>query len=1325
MDWSDEGTQEFRDSLTDAELDEWRDWQEREGEKADQRESEELARALREEPDWDSVPDPTPSAYLTDLAGNRVTNVTGDQPLVLVLEVPVDENDKLRPGSREVTVTSAWDTETFTIPYAATEGGVATYRSNPFTLSGGGEGAGSVTFLGFEFSLGDFDGVLVGEGAPVSFSVDGAQTTVRAFESDLQMGLSLYQEAFEEYQQYLINVTANVTLTEAMLPTVQDASQRDQAAQGLASLRADTTQRLDIVGRALDAISDERRLPIQQLAVAAEYGLLLGLDQPLGSQPMLGDWDVREEWRRVGVASDRAGDEASDIVLRGLGEATIGGYQLLVSHTGAGSLLTAVTGTNEMGTRVQGWERGSAVIDLVVEAASTGAGIKWNLDTTLAAPRGDTAVVRRIPREKRLPADADATRAPVGTVIEPNRVGMLDAAAIQVQLVARKHNVIIEVRPTGLESVELRKRGGQPKPPEIKSKTAKAIDYELGLPRDAELGAATMFEPKLPNRSGHTDAEWAQIEKRFKVRNEEWHGPIGEKQRKLLDDPEAGWERHNGNLYKDGNIVCGDYDLFDIRTRTGEQVSAKVHDEVIADLAAGSFRAQHGPHMFWDPQPGQYKNLEVYKAERNIFDTIVDNHRSNIDGSVQTGEIVVRVMPEGPLRAAYSDTEVGPHFAEITRGEVVSDVVPTNPILRHSPRTPVPTDSLFVLGASSTSLESTGFELLPSDDSTANEIVNAWPDTPSSGATGTSAGDEVLVQVADAVVLDLIHHDGILMAAADAGVSYSSEVVASTVASDPGAAATAVWLAESLGLRTLFVPHPLREPDAMIDPPAIDLPPEHPADTVIMDEMEQGSPMAGQGGQGDADTWARIADEKLAERAAGIPRQVDDLVSSAIVTALRGADVTHLSASATAGFRGEHTRHPNIILPQATRLVDVIATTATERINSGVFEADPSTGNLRPQSSGPQWVEDSLRNPDREHPRFRSSRPPTDFNLLGAIVMLFDRREEPGVVWLDPTVEEDQWGGATAIMDEMEPGSALAGQGGDGDADTWEQFADERIEARHERMQAESPFWRQPSVLPFLALFGIAGLLAIIIWFGGGWGEGSDDAIESPAAASSPQPAEDDLLPSPPASEADVLNEPPAATTATAAVPTSTPTASPEDDTSEEIVTAPVPTTATTTTTTTTTAPSAATTVSATITVTHADQDASGASRPESDTVCEISAVLDGQQDAFEAEMTITCSGDPVGRLGLLTIVHGGGQPAFPIDGTAEGPQTLALAGSAQVSGGDDVNAFLHWEMLFGPIDMLSEVASTNPDVRCTLRNGPMGSAGTHAADCFFGEPPN
>ena len=168
-----------------------------------------------------------------------------------------------------------------------------------------------------------------------------------------------------------------------------------------------------------------------------------------------------------------------------------------------------------------------------------------------------------------------------------------------------------------------------------------------------------------------------------------------------------------------------------------------------------------------------------------------------------------------------------------------------------------------------------------------------------------------------------------------------------------------------------------------------------------------------------------------------------------------------------------------------------------------------------------------------------------------------------------------------------------------------------------------------------------------------------------------------------------------------------------------------MPTTATTTTTTTTTAPSAATTVSATITVTHADQDASGASRPESDTVCEISAVLDGQQDAFEAEMTITCSGDPVGRLGLLTIVHGGGQPAFPIDGTAEGPQTLALAGSAQVSGGDDVNAFLHWEMLFGPIDMLSEVASTNPDVRCTLRNGPMGSAGTHAADCFFGEPPN
>lgn len=583
------------------------------------------------------------------------------------------------------------------------------------------------------------------------------------------------------------------------------------------------------------------------------------------------------------------------------------------------------------------------------------------------------------------------------------------------------------------------------------------------------------------------------------------------------------------------------------------------------------------------------------------------------------------------------------------------------------------------------------------------------------------AGLTTLDLIADELLARLIEREELLVEAANAGVTHRPEKVARAVIDDEVGREAARSVAATTKLEVDFAgPYESMYPAPETTPPVpVKESPETWRDApAIMHEMVPGGEFAGQGDADDADDWTRLTDERRAERAAELADEIDAEMTVAVVGALR---------TAAAGLQPTESPSQELDLPQIRRLVDMVTFTAIERADSGAFAesraaeeavTDTPSPHRRAIRTGPRWIEDKVRNTDRDHPRSLSDGQTGVFGIVEAVSRLFTERTTRGATLIDPPA--NQWQDTKAIMDEMEPGSELAGQGSGADAATWERHQDDEIRDRHSR---QAPFTeslapngtttgpgpalpdavssgdprasRYPAFITVAAVFGTAGIVALLVWIAGGWGEQPADVAAPPVVASSPSGS--------PTPASDVPTEEVVGPTVGDTSTQPAPTTAPEDAT-------------------TTAAPSPADTVAATITVTHAPADASGAARAVQTTVCEVSATL-ASESTLEAEMAVSCGGDLVQRLGLLAIVHGDGEPSFPIDDIAEGTKSLTLTGAVDI--GDDAEVFLHWEMMFGGLDMLDTVTSSSPDIiTCSLRNGPMGSAGTHAADCFFGDPP-
>ena len=109
------------------------------------------------------------------------------------------------------------------------------------------------------------------------------------------------------------------------------------------------------------------------------------------------------------------------------------------------------------------------------------------------------ATTARIPRTKPVTDPKTAASSPTGTPVAPEAAGMLRHGADDGQLIARKHDKVIQVRFTNPGAMGPRAMGWKPKPMDLKSKTITPLDRKIGAPDTAHDAAVGLFEPKLPN----------------------------------------------------------------------------------------------------------------------------------------------------------------------------------------------------------------------------------------------------------------------------------------------------------------------------------------------------------------------------------------------------------------------------------------------------------------------------------------------------------------------------------------------------------------------------------------------------------------------------------------------------------------------------------------------------------------------------------------------------------------------------------------------------------------------------------------------------------
>jgi len=710
MHWSDEGTQEWRDGLSDAEVDEWHDWQLKGEREESERWTRELAAGIAQieraesdpqssaEPQAPSGPESSgPTVSFVDGAGNPLDAIVNDEPVRIQATVPREPGVD-PPATLEVAISGTrtsfigreyGGTDTVTLRWTGNQGGPAIYTSDVLTIEDGGGGAGSVGFgfdiatgagagsvggFDFEFATGSTGGFVTDDGDVIQIGLDGARSAVQVYTSVTRLELALTMTAIGTANQMYVNILINLRGLEAELAGAPDSPEKTALLDKVSDLRAGAEAGVALTQRAVAYVNSDV-LDHQKLAVARLYGEWLGLfreptegTDAVGSDVAVAElrWhDPREESRLVLVAQEQAKEEVRRIIWHGLAQATIAGYRLLAQSTMVAQIMT-LAGTTEMGESATGMDKWMAFWDIVTQGALMGASIKWNHSTITARPTA------RIPRTQPIRDTQTAAGAPTGTVVAPEAAGMLRAAGLDAQLIARKHDVAIQVRFTNPDAMIPRATGAAPKPMALKSKTLKPIDREIGAPANAQDGAVGLFEPKLPARGTRTDAEWAAVQERYNLRKGEWEGAIGNHQRKLVDKGE--FQVRDGMMCdKDGTPIAGDYDLFEITYRDGTPVPQSVYDAVVADLmVAPHFQAAHGAHMRWNPLPydepyhlNMSGDLDTamaavakWKADRSIFEGIVGQHQPGREG-------LITFTPSQPPVITYAGEAVGPKLAEL------------------------------------------------------------------------------------------------------------------------------------------------------------------------------------------------------------------------------------------------------------------------------------------------------------------------------------------------------------------------------------------------------------------------------------------------------------------------------------------------------------------------------------------------------------------------------------------------------------------------------------------------------------------------------------
>ena len=661
------------------------------------------------------------SIRVVDRSGRELRRIVKDQQVYVEVTRPgkVDPADPPKPIEVTFSKAGSSSTDELSVAYFADPRQPNTvFWSEPLSIAGGGQGGDTTSLGGFTWKTGDFDGMSTKDGQQVSVQgPDGSSATVQVFTSSASLMHQEYTDAATQHRNTGRSGAANLEQALTRLAEVRQSPDIDPAKAD--KLEAEIRSRLNQVKRtvcaaerALAYLENDRYLLHQQNAAAAFYlrGARAGIDPN------------RQDPNGVTNAIQNATDAVTNIVHDSANRLVTDLYKGFTNATGTAQLKTLLTGVDEMGKEV-GWDkRVVAFLDLTANGMMFGAGmLKTVRDLSSKTRMGGPGRAGRlddgsVPQRYK---GNDLEQAPSGTIVDPTQLGYSPKGIAAAHQIARKHDVIIQSRPTGAMAPWWKQEHGAiPKAEKFKAKTVKPVDQRLGADPSMPPGRVALFDPKPdvfteklrragksdaeiqtsldqlheaglsggkvrpkvpdnPPGSGMTDSQWVNTVERYSQRHGEWHGSTGQAMRKM----EAAGEIEigpGGIVTVDGKFVVGDYDPWDILHRNGSPVSMEKHLAVIGDLRRNGFQAQHPAHMRWDPQRSDFPEGAFgdakFRDARGIYEKIIEGHASRVTGGVQQGEILLNFSPEGPPIALYSGQKpAGRWFGDmpLDYGEIV------------------------------------------------------------------------------------------------------------------------------------------------------------------------------------------------------------------------------------------------------------------------------------------------------------------------------------------------------------------------------------------------------------------------------------------------------------------------------------------------------------------------------------------------------------------------------------------------------------------------------------------------------------------------------
>jgi uncharacterized Zn-binding protein involved in type VI secretion len=193
--------------------------------------------------------------------------------------------------------------------------------------------------------------------------------------------------------------------------------------------------------------------------------------------------------------------------------------------------------------------------------------------------------------------------------------GITRQAAVSLQRIAAKYDVIVEMRPTNPAARRLIELGHSPKPEFLKMKTITEVDQLIGAPKTGGIGEVGFFKPTMPDAALQqtNPALYAKAVARYDLRaaeQERYAGRIKQLQNAKIVKVEDGVVKNAAN----GKSFTGDNDVFQVRGANGRTLTPQEHSAVMNELQNGPVKAQHGAHMDW-----QTKNAVEEKMKQDII----------------------------------------------------------------------------------------------------------------------------------------------------------------------------------------------------------------------------------------------------------------------------------------------------------------------------------------------------------------------------------------------------------------------------------------------------------------------------------------------------------------------------------------------------------------------------------------------------------------------------------------------------------------------------------------------------------------------------------